>query len=212
MRRIRAVFLVFIVSVSFVRQSDAQKCAPPPGFVDVPAPAIAATEELVSHTEEITIDRPFAVVLDSLNKPLKDTIHKTSALPGVSGDYTLSKISFGLPGSRRIVCLTDGSTLQEQVLTREQTGHSSHFRYVVWHYTSAQARPIDFGVGDFLYTDLGSGRTHITWTYSFKLKEDRFPGYLGAFGRYLFRVGFLDHQYAAMMRGTLDGTKANVEQ
>ena len=69
-----------------------------------------------------------------------------------------------------------------------------------------------YGVGDFLYTDLGSGRTHITWTYSFKLKEDRFPGYLGAFGRYLFRVGFLDHQYAAMMRGTLDGTKANAEQ
>jgi hypothetical protein len=205
-------FLVAIFCSVFAGRLPAQSCVPPPGFVDTPAPAIAAPEQLAVHTEEVTIDRSLSVVLRALDRPLKDTIEKTKALPGVSGDYMLTTGSFGAPGSRRLTCLTDGSTLEEQVLQRERNSNSFRFRYVVWHYTSSQARPIDYGVGDFLYTDVGSGRTHITWTYSFKLNEARFPGYLGGFGRYLFRVGFLDHQYAAMMRGTLDGTKRNAEQ
>ena len=212
LRGARFAFLAFFFPVSLALQAHAQACAPPRGFVDIPAPALAPVEQLVSHTEEITIGRSLAVVLSAADRPLKDTIHKTSALPGVSGDYMLTKGSFGAPGSRRITCLTDGSTLEEQVLARDQTGNSFHFRYVVWHYTSSQARPIEYGVGDFRYTDAGGRRTHITWTYSFKLKEDRFPGYLGAFGRYLFRVGFLDRQYATMMRTTLDGTRKNAEQ
>jgi hypothetical protein len=43
------------------------------------------------------------------------------------------------------------------------------------------------------------------------LKQDRFPGELGALGRYLFRIGFLDRQYAEMMRGTLTGIKTAAE-
>ena len=62
----------------------AQVCVPPPGFVDTPRPAIANANELVSHTEEITLDRSRGKVLEESNKPLKDTIHKTSSLPGVS--------------------------------------------------------------------------------------------------------------------------------
>ncbi|HEX3437821.1 MAG TPA: hypothetical protein VHT24_13715, partial [Pseudacidobacterium sp.] len=56
----------------------AQECGPPSGFVDTPAPAVANAEQLVSHTEEITIHRPLGVVMASLNKPLKDTIHEAS--------------------------------------------------------------------------------------------------------------------------------------
>jgi len=52
-------------------------------------------------------------------------------------------------------------------------------RYVVWSYTSKQARPIEYGVGNFVYSDLGDGRTRIVWTYSFKLKDRELPGYLG---------------------------------
>ncbi|HTZ89818.1 MAG TPA: hypothetical protein VMA71_05735 [Alloacidobacterium sp.] len=192
--------------------SYAQTCFPPPGFVDTPAPAIAPAEELVSHTEEITIDRPLAVVLNAGNKPLKDTIHKTSGLPGVSGDYMLTKGTFGLPGSRRLTCLTDGSTLEEQVLERTVTNNTFHFRYVVWNYTSPVARPINYGVGDFHDTEEGNGHTHVIWSYSFQLNEQRFPGDLGALGRFLFRVGFLDCQYAAMMRGTLEDSKRGAEQ
>jgi len=54
------------------------------------------------------------------------------------------------------------------------------------------------------YSDLGDWRTRIVWTYSFKLKGCEFPGYLGAFGRYRFRVTFLDRQYAEIMRETLN--------
>jgi len=203
-------FLLFVLSTSAA--VFAQVCVPPSGFVDTPHPAIVDEKELVSHTEEITIDRPLDKVLEGSNRPLKDTIHKTSSLPGVSGDHMLTQGTFGAPGSRRLTCLTDGSTLEEEVLQRERTNNSYRFRYVVWNYTSETARPIVYGIGDFHDSDLGDGRAHVVWTYSFMLKRERFPGEFGGFGRFLFRVGFLDRQYADMMRATLNGTKTNVER
>jgi hypothetical protein len=82
----------------------------------------------------------------------------------------------------------------------------------IWNYTTEKARPIEYGVGDFLYTEAGGGRTHMTWTYSFKLKEHNFPGYFGGFGRLLFRKYFLEREYAQLMRGVLNGYKADAEQ
>ena len=202
--------LFFVISTSVA--ASAEVCVPPSGFVDTPRPAIADAKELVSHTEEVTLDRPLGKVLEESNKPLKDTIHKTNSLPGVSGEHMLTQGTFGAPGSRRLTCLTDGSSLEEEVIQREQTNNSFRFRYVVWNYTSEVARPIVYGVGDFHDSDLGDGRTHVVWTYSFMLNRERFPGELGSFGRYLFRVGFLDRQYADMMRATLNGTKASVER
>jgi hypothetical protein len=55
-----------------------------------------------------------------------------------------------------------------------------------------------YGVGHFVRTDLG--RTRVQWTYSFQLNRSRFPGDLGRIGDFLFRVGFLDREYAEMMR------------
>jgi hypothetical protein len=195
--------LIFLVAV---KGADASACSPPPGFVDIAHPALVSAEQIVSHTEEITVDRTIAELLDAAAKTnLKDVIRKGGSLPTVSGEYMLTSTTFGTPGTRRLVCLTDGSTLEEQVLEREESEHSYHFRYIVWNYTTKQARPIEYGMGDFEYTDQGAGRTRIVWTYSFKLKENEFPGYLGAFGRYLFRVTFLDRAYADMMRETLKG-------
>jgi hypothetical protein len=77
--------------------------------------------------------------------------------------------------------------------------------------TTRQARPIEYGVGEFRDSEIDGGHTHTVWTYSFKLKHHEYPGYLGALARYLFRVGFLNRQYAAMMRGTLQGSKATTE-
>ena len=190
----------------------AQTCVPPPGFVDTPAPIVAAVKELVSHAEQLNIDRPLPVVLNSLDKPLQDIIHKTNSLPGVSGSYMLTKGEFGAPGSRRLNCLSDGSTLVEQVLESKRNTSTFRFRYVVWNYTTEKARPIEYGVGDFYYSDIGGGRTHVTWTYSFKLNRHRFPGYLGSLGDFVFRVGFLNHEYADLMRGVLDGIKSDAEQ
>jgi hypothetical protein len=56
-----------------------QSCAPGPGFVDTPHPAIGRSDEFVSHTEEITIERPLAVVLSAVDKPIKDTFKKTDS-------------------------------------------------------------------------------------------------------------------------------------
>ncbi len=183
----------------------AAACMPPPGFHDAPHPAIAPAEQLVSHAEEIIIPRPFSVVSAAMHKPLEKTIHKSDSLPGVAGDSMLTKGAFGAPGSRHIVCLTDGGSTEEEALEREDSPTSSHFRYIVWNYSTPKAKPIAYGVGEFRNVQLDSGHTRISWTYSFKLKEDTFPGDLGALGRWLFKVGFLDRDYADMMKSVLRG-------
>ena len=211
LRRRRFTFVAAVLILSVTRVS-ARTCAPPPGFVDTPHPAIVPAEQLVAHTEEITIDRPLAVVLRVVDKPIKDTFKKTDSLPMVSGEYQLTQNPFGTPGSRRIVCLTDDSTLEEEVLQTERDDNSHRFRYIVWKYTTEKARPIEYGLGDFHFSQLDGGRTHITWVYSFKLKEHNFPGNLGALGRFLFRKYFLDREYADLMRGVLNGYKTDAEQ
>jgi hypothetical protein len=179
-------------------------CTPPPYFKDTPHPAIAPIDQLVSHTEEVVVNRPLDVVLaEGERTSLNQAIRKSDSLPGVSGTYALTSGDFGKPGSRRLVCLTDGSTTEEEVLEKSRDKNSAQFRYVVWNYTTEKARPILYGVGHFVWTDLGNGSTGVRWTYSFQLNRQRFPGYLGSFGDFLFRVGFLDREYAQMMRRTL---------
>jgi hypothetical protein len=194
------------------RAAAAPPCAAPPGFRDAPHPAIAPMEQLVSHTEEILINRPLSVVNAAMSKPLNQVIRGSNSLPGVSGDFMLTKGSFGGPGSRHIVCLTDGGSTEEEALEREDFPSSGHFRYIVWNYSTPKAKPIAYGVGEFKSVQLDGGHTRITWTYSFKLKGDTFPGELGAFGRWLFKAGFLDRDYAAMMQSVLRGYKVTAEE
>lgn len=201
-----------LLSLTFVvPAAAAPTCAPPPGFVDGPHPTIGSTAELVAHSDEILIARPFVVVSGVMSRPLNQVIRQSSSLPGVSGDYMLTPGPFGGPGSRHIVCLTDGATVEEEVLEREDGATSSRFRYIVWNYTTPKARPIVYGIGEFHTMQIDGAHTKVTWTYSFKLKEDVFPGELGAFGRWLFRAGFLDRDYAEMMRGVLNGYKTAAE-
>jgi hypothetical protein len=201
------IALFMLCALSAGRALGSEACVPPPGFVDVPPPPIAAVSSLVSHTEHIEIDQPLSVVLDATNRPLKDILHQTSSLPGVVGDHPLTPNGFDLPGSRRMVCLTDGSTLEEQVLEKRRDPTSYQVRYEVWNYTTEKARPIAYAIGEFHFNQIDPRRTRIVWTYSFALRSDRFPGYLGSFGDFLFMVGFLDRQYAELMRGTLEGYK-----
>lgn len=151
--------IVLLFALVFARVVNASPCAPPPGFQDAPHPVIAAPDQLVSHTEVILIPKPFSAVLDAMNKPLEKTINKSDSLPGVSGDYMLTKGEFGSPGSRHIVCLTDGTSTEEEALEREDSATSSHFRYIVWNYTTPKAKPIAYGVGEFWTCSVGC-RTH----------------------------------------------------
>jgi len=146
-----------------------------------------------------------------MNKPLNEAIRQSDSLPGVSGDFMLTKGEFGAPGSRHIVCLTDGGSVEEEALEREESGTSARFRYIVWNYQTPKARPIAYGVGEFHSLQIDDSHTRVTWTYSFSLKDDVFPGYLGELGRWLFRIAFLDRDYAAMMRGVLAGYKTAAE-
>jgi len=196
-----------VVALAFAciaRIGASQDCALPRGFRDTPHPEVAPAEQLVSHTEEIVVAKPLDTVLsESQRTPLKQAIRKSDSLPGVAGEHLLTGGAFGQAGSRRLVCLTDGTSTEEQVLLRSQSKAHAEFRYVVWNYTTEKARPILYGVGDFAWTDLGNGTTRVKWTYSFQLRRDRFPGELGGLGDWLFRVTFLDRDYAQMMRRTL---------
>jgi hypothetical protein len=213
----RTVFKTILVSVALacvsapVIAASGVQCAIPPGFVDTPAPEIEQAR-LVEHIEDITIDRPLDVVIADVNRiPVEKTMHGTSTLPGIAGTHVLQG-TWSEPGSLRVVCLTDGGSTEEQVLANTRSANTHHFRYEVWNYTTPQARPVAYAVGDFLETDLGDGHTHIHWTYAFRLRGDQFPGYLGPLGRLLFRKFYLDTRYAALMRGALAVRKANAEQ
>jgi len=213
----RIVFKLILPSIAIaclaapaMAASEVQ-CAVPSDFVDTPPPAIEQAV-LVDHVEEITINRPLEVVLaESRRTPIEKTMHGTSTLPGIAGTHVL-RGAWPEPGALRVVCLTDGGSTHEQILANTRDGSTHHFRYEVWDYTTPQARPVAYAVGDFLETDLGDGRTRIHWVYSFRLRGNTFPGYLGPFGRWLFREFWLDTRYAELMRGALTVRKTSAEQ
>jgi hypothetical protein len=195
---------VFLVKSALGEGTKAQ-CAPARGFVDLPPPPIDRSDAMASRTETILVERPLSTVLTVVNRPLKDVLRPTGSLPGVIGTYPLTQGDFEGPGSRRLVCLSDGSSTEEQVLTRERGENSYRFRYQVWNYTSTAAGAIRDAVGEFVYTAPTPDSTQIVWTYSFALRRDRFPGYLGRLGDFLFRIGFLDRDWAEVMQNVLNG-------
>ncbi len=84
------LLLVVLVIVSAIEAPitwSAEACVPPPGFVDTPPPEIAPIDELVSHTEEIAIDYPLAVVRESGSRGrLEETIDRHPGSLGAEGD------------------------------------------------------------------------------------------------------------------------------
>jgi len=183
----------------------------PPDAGGTLAPDVSSTQARVTRTETIEVDRPLPVVLAAAARPLESAIRGSGSLPGVARTMMLTAGEFGAPGSRRLVYLSDSSTLVEQVLAREQTEQRFLFRYVVWNFQGPTAGKVDFGVGEFVYEALPGDRTRIRWTYSFKLNESSFPGVLGPLGRFFFRVGFFDRSFAPMMHGVLKGYKDAAE-
>jgi hypothetical protein len=176
---------------------------PPPPAVDPAAPMIARTERIV-------IEAPIAAFWDwSLKTPLESILTQTGGLPGVVGTTPLTPGEWGVPGERRIVRLSDGSSCTEQILEADPP-HG--FRYQVWDYSTAAARPIAYAVGEFRHVALDAGRTEVVWTYAFRLRGDRFPGMLGPLGRRLMKTVFLDRAYATLMRETLKAMKAGAER
>lgn len=186
--------------------------APPPGFVDTPHPPVAPPERLVSRTEETVIARPLAQVLASVDAtPIQQAFAPAGGVPGVAGTCVLAGERFDAPGSRHMIFLTDGTTAVEQVLEKTTTEAGRRFRYVVWNYTTPTAAPLVYGLADWRYLAEGDA-TRVRWTYSFELRRDRFPGFLGVgLGGMLLKAAFLDGPYAAWMRAALAQAKAAAE-
>lgn len=198
----KTLCIVALVSISVLAASagSAQTCVVPPGFVDTPHPQIAPVEELISHTEEVVIERPLAVVRDlAARTPFR--INRSGDLPGVTGAQRLNQGPFQA-GARRLVCLTDG-TASEEVLVWEQNPGRTRHRYVVWNYTSPIYVPVSYAVGEFVHTAISDTRTHVRWTYAFKLKPEADPG--------SFREKFLDRLWAPYMQNSLAGKKQRAE-
>ena len=186
--------------------------APPPGFVDTPHPPIAGPERLVSRTEQIVIERPLAQVLAAIDAlPIQQAFAPEGSVPGVAETFVLAGGRFDAPGSRHQIFLTDGTTAVEQVLEKTTTDAGRRFRYVVWNYTTPTAAPLVYGLADWRYVAEG-GVTRIIWTYSFELRRNRFPGFLGVgLGGRLLKAAFLDGPYAAWMRAALAAAKRAAE-
>jgi hypothetical protein len=161
-------------------------------------------DSLLAHVEEIDVARPFSA--PAINRPIEEAIRPTRDLPGVAGTFRLSETGYGSVGSRRLVCLTDGSTAVEEVLLTEATGDSRRFRYVVWNYTSHKKRDIDYAVGEIVSTQRAHGKTHVTWTYRYALKSG-----LSAEERKRFRNTFLKRHQAFWMRSQLERGRSFAE-
>lgn len=204
MHRFRYPLRVALTLSGMLLSSQSLACTLPAGFVDTPRPDLAPLERLLAHVEEIHVARPFAA--PARNRPLEEAIRPTRERPGVAGTFRLSATGYGSLGSRRLVCLTDGSTAVEEVLRTETGADSRRFRYMVWNYTSPKFRDVDYAVGDIFSTKAASGATHVTWTYRFALKAG-----LGAGERGRFRKGFLEKLFAEWMRSQLEAGRSASE-
>ena len=175
-----------------------------------PPPAIDPRAPMIARTDRVVIDRPQQALFDwNMAQKLEDNLPATAALPGVVGTTQLTPGAWGVPGARRIVHLSDGASATEQIL---ELIPGERFRYQVWDYTTAAARPIAYAIGEFRYVALDDRRTEVIWTYAFRLRGDRFPGFLGPLGRWLLKVAFLDRAYAVLMRETLKAMKVGAER
>lgn len=155
-----------------------------------------AGDEIASRTLQWEVAVPRArYVREFLATDLRVFLPGTKKLPGVRRTEAVTTALYPAVGSVRRVVLADGNSAEEEVLEQDER----HLKYLVARYTSPQAAPIAYGVGEFVFDDAGPAATRITWTYSFKLLDDRFPGTWGALGRTFFRIGFLNGDYADFM-------------
>jgi hypothetical protein len=151
----------------------------------------------VSHEIAFEVAMPRAdFVAQFYASPLERFIQGTHDLPGVDHTEPLTEKRFPADGSVRLVVLKDGTSAHEEVLS----GDVSHLRYRVTQYTSESAKPIDWALGEFTFSESGPAHTAVTWRYSFKLRESTFPGALGGLGRSLFRGLFMKPKYVPFMQ------------
>lgn len=182
------------ILISFTARAE---CGNDLSIQSIPALTPDLTAPMIQHVETFEIAIPASSFNEKLAQaPLAKLLPGTAKISAVAATRNLTPAGFGTPGAPRVVCLADGSTALEEA-TDNQPGKV--FSYKVWNYTTEVAKPIEYGLGSFQLEEIDAGHTRVTWTYSFKLRGDRFPGSLGGLGRWLFKTTFMERDYADMM-------------
>lgn len=150
---------------------------------ELPAPEVEAFEALTTTQVIGHFDVPATFVRDwFLALPLSVALPGTEDIPGVARTELLSP-TWGGPGARRRVVLTDGGSALEQILLSELP---DRFKYVVWNYDTSAAAYVRYGVGEFRFLDRG-GETEVAWTYGFAPRGWPASWLLGSFVRGEYR-------------------------
>lgn len=185
-----------------------QKCGEIFDANSIPEFEVKFSDPFISKTINFELNIPANKVASAIQfTNLEKFLPKTAKVPGVSGTKLLIGTHFGPTGSRRLVCLTDHSYAAEEVIENKS---DREFKYKVWNYTSEVAKPIEYAVGEFIATPLTANKSMVKWTYSFKLKNNVFPGNLFAPGRLLFRKSFVDSDYTEFMMSAANAMKINL--
>ena len=151
---------------------------------------------------EVPAPRP-PFVQAFLAAPLSGFLPGTRDLPGVDHTEALTPAAYPAVGSVRLIVLKDKNTAHEEVLECDER----HVRSLVTQYTSHEANPVAYTIGEFTFEDAGP-KTKVRWRYSVKLRDDVFPGWLGESGRDMFKTHFLDTTFAGYMDASVKAIRA----
>lgn len=122
----------------------------------------------VAVTREVFVDAPIEEVFDFL--AAEDVLPKIltgyGLVPGVASTSDISG-PWDQPGSRRVVHLADGSTVNEGVTEYDRP---SYFAYRVSDPSFALKHLMDGARGQFWFAS-AKGGTNVKWTYTFQAKN-----------------------------------------
>lgn len=201
--------IVLLLSLIVSWPVSAQNCIVPALANLAQAPALQPEAHTkLTRSISTTIDMPIEKFRTWFYKaPLEQLLPGTSKLPAVLKTEAIGELAFPAESAKRYVCLADGNGAIEKVVSLSP----ERFSYLVFDYTVPEAKPIKYGYGEFVMTANGDS-TNLSWSYSFLLKEDTFPGWLGPIGRFLFRISFLDSTYAEFMSVGMEAIKTTAEK
>lgn len=135
-----------------------------PGGSDKEMPPLADglhLSQTVTRTVDVPVER-LRAWLEAAN--VGEMIKGSSMLPSVTETRPVSG-AWGQPGAVRRVYLSDGSTVLETFITERPPGYST---YYFTPESGPARRVVRYVRGEFLFTELPGGRTHVEWRYSVK--------------------------------------------
>ncbi|NWG70216.1 MAG: SRPBCC family protein [Parvularculaceae bacterium] len=121
----------------------------------------------VGASAAIEIDAPAAAVFAlAAGSRISDFVRPFGPLPGVA--RVEGPADWRAPGETRLITLTDGSSLEEE-LTGLDPGR--RFSYRATRFSGPFGALVAQGLGEWSLTAEGTGRTRLVWSYAFAAKN-----------------------------------------